>query len=124
VGHSDGDVLVHAICDARLARLRWVTSAHTFRIPIGNGKVRQSLAFLVHIRELLADKNLQIVYIDGIVIAERPKLGLTFPVCEWPSPVRWHWTDRINLKAKTNEGMDAIGRGEAIAAHAIATLQG
>jgi len=75
-----------------------------------------SLAFLVHIRELLADKNPQIVYIDGIVIAERPKLGPHFSSMRVPSAVRGHWTDRINLKAKTNEGMDAIGRGEAIAA--------
>jgi 2-C-methyl-D-erythritol 2,4-cyclodiphosphate synthase len=125
VGHSDGDVLVHAICDALLGAAALGDIGTHFPDTDRKWKGAASLAFLVHIRELLADKNLQIVYIDGIVIAERPKLGPHFPSMRVAlAGSLGIGTDRINLKAKTNEGMDAIGRGEAIAAHAIATLQG
>jgi 2-C-methyl-D-erythritol 2,4-cyclodiphosphate synthase len=125
VGHSDGDVLVHAICDALLGAAALGDIGTHFPDTDRKWKGAASLAFLVHVRELLADKNLQIVYIDAVVIAERPKLGPHFPnmrvVLAGSLGIE---TDRINLKAKTNEGMDAIGRGEAIAAHAIATLEG
>ena len=67
--------------------------------------------------------GLHIFHIDAIVIAERPKLGPHFPAMrEALAGALGIKPDKINLKAKTNEGVDAIGRGEAIAAHAVATM--
>jgi 2-C-methyl-D-erythritol 2,4-cyclodiphosphate synthase len=61
--------------------------------------------------------------VDAIVICERPKLGGHFPQMRAALAKALGLTaDKINLKAKTNEGVDAIGRGEAIAAHVIATV--
>ena len=125
VGHSDGDVLTHAICDALLGAAALGDIGRHFPDTDPKWRGAASLSFLVHIRELLAAQKLQIVYIDAIVVAERPRLGPHFPnmrvVLAGSLGVT---TDCINLKAKTNEGMDAVGRGEAIAAHAVATLQG
>jgi len=84
-----------------------------------------SLRFLEHVRDLLAGLKLRVVHIDAVVITEKPKLGPHFPVMrESLAKSLGISPSTINLKAKTNEGVDAIGRGEAIAAYAIATLEG
>jgi 2-C-methyl-D-erythritol 2,4-cyclodiphosphate synthase len=63
------------------------------------------------------------VNIDAIVVCERPKLGPHFPAMRTAlAKALGITTDEINLKAKTNEGVDAVGRGEAIAAHVVAML--
>jgi 2-C-methyl-D-erythritol 2,4-cyclodiphosphate synthase len=83
----------------------------------------QSLRFLEHIRDLLAEHKFRIVHIDATVITEKPKLGPHFPAMrEALAKSLGIAPSTINLKAKTNETVDAIGRGEAIAAQAIATL--
>ena len=124
VGHSDGDVLVHAICDAILgaAGLGDIGTHFPDTDPKWKGAV--SLQFLVRVSELLAEHHFRIAHIDAVVITEKPKLGPHFPAMRGAlakslgiSP------SAINLKAKTNEGVDAIGRGEAIAAQAIVTLE-
>src|SRR5262249_51530265 len=87
-------------------------------------KDASSLRFLEHVRELLAKHGFSIAHIDAIVITEKPKLGPSFPAMREALAKSLGISDSaINLKAKTNEGMDAIGRGEAIAAHAIVTLE-
>ena len=74
---------------------------------------------------MLDAKNFRIEHIDAIVILERPKLGPHFPAMRQALANSLGIAEaQINLKAKTNEGVDAIGRGEAIAAQAIATLAG
>ena len=76
------------------------------------------------VRALLSERGLRIAHIDAIVIAERPKLGPHFPAMRAAlAGALGIEPQRINLKAKTNEGVDAVGRGEAIAAQAIATLE-
>jgi 2-C-methyl-D-erythritol 2,4-cyclodiphosphate synthase len=81
------------------------------------------LVFLEQVREMLAGRRFRIVHADAIVICERPKLGPHFPAMRAALAKSLGITsDEINLKAKTNEGTGEIGRGEAIAAHAIATL--
>ena len=68
--------------------------------------------------------ELRIVHIDAIVITEKPKLGPHFPAMrEALAKSLGIAPTMINLKAKTNEGVDAIGRGEAIAAQVIVTLE-
>jgi 2-C-methyl-D-erythritol 2,4-cyclodiphosphate synthase len=125
VGHSDGDVLAHAICDALLGAASMGDIGKHFPDTDPKWKGANSLIFLEHLRTLFADKNLQIVHIDAVVILERPKLGPHFPAMrEALAKSLGIEVEQINLKAKTNEGVDAIGRGEAIAAHVVATIIG
>jgi len=125
VGHSDGDVLAHAICDALLGAAGLGDIGTHFPDTDPKWKGANSLKFLEHARELIAAKGLQISNIDAVVIAERPKLGPHFcAMREALAKALAIQPDQINLKAKTNEGVDAIGCGEAIAAHVVATIFG
>jgi 2-C-methyl-D-erythritol 2,4-cyclodiphosphate synthase len=124
-GHSDGDVLSHAICDALLGAAGHGDIGTHFPDTDPRWKGVSSLLFLEHARKLLDDRRLSIEHIDAVVITERPKLGPHFPAMrQMLSRALRVPAEKIHLKAKTNEGMDAIGRGEAIAAHVVATLAG
>jgi len=123
-GHSDGDVLSHALCDALLGAASLGDIGTHFPDTDPKWKGASSLIFLEHVRKMLADRRLRIVHADAIVICERPKLGTYFPAMRAAlAKSLGITTGEINLKAKTNEGTGEIGRGEAIAAHAIATIR-
>jgi len=125
VGHSDGDALTHAICDALLGAANLGDIGSHFSDSDPRWKGSSSLVFLQHVRNLLAERNFRIGHIDAIVIAERPKLGPHFPAMrEALAGALGIEPGSISLKAKTNEGVDAVGRGEAIAAQAIAMIEG
>jgi 2-C-methyl-D-erythritol 2,4-cyclodiphosphate synthase len=125
VGHSDGDALAHAICDALLGAAGLGDIGTHFPDTDPKWKDAASLKFLERVRELLVERHLRIAHIDAVVIVEKPKLGPHFSAMrEALAKSLGIPTSAINLKAKTNEGVDAIGRGEAIAAHAIVTLEG
>jgi 2-C-methyl-D-erythritol 2,4-cyclodiphosphate synthase len=125
VGHSDGDVLAHAICDALLGAAGLGDIGSHFPDTDPKWKDANSLEFLGRVRGLLAEHRLRIAHLDAIVIAERPKLGPHFPAMrEALAGALGIEAAQINLKAKTNEGVGAVGRGEAIAAQAIATVEG
>jgi 2-C-methyl-D-erythritol 2,4-cyclodiphosphate synthase len=125
VGHSDGDVLAHALCDALLGAASLGDIGTHFPDTDPKWKGANSLMFLEHTRKLLDAKKLRIVHLDAVVICERPKLGPHFPAMRAALAQSLGITlDQINLKAKTNEGLGEIGRGEAIASHTIATLEG
>ncbi len=124
VGHSDGDALAHAICDALLGAAGLGDIGTHFPDTDPKWKGASSLVFLETIRKLLDQRRLRIAHIDAIVIAERPKLGPHFPAMrEALGKALGVEPARINLKAKTHEGVGEIGRGEALAAQAIATLE-
>jgi len=124
VGHSDGDVLAHAICDALLGAAGAGDIGTLFPDTDPKWKGVSSLVFLERVATVLAERKLRIGHIDAVVIAERPKLGPHFPAMrEALARALGIKPAQISLKAKTNEGVDAVGRGEAIAAHAIATLE-
>ena len=124
VGHSDGDVLAHAICDALLGAGGAGDIGTLFPDTDPKWKGVSSLVFLEEIGKVLSGLKLHIGHIDAVVIAERPKLGPHFPAMrEALAKALGIKPAQISLKAKTNEGVDAVGRGEAIAAHAIATLE-
>jgi 2-C-methyl-D-erythritol 2,4-cyclodiphosphate synthase len=125
VGHSDGDVLIHAICDALLGATGEGDIGTHFPDTDPKWKGANSLIFLEHIRAMFEERDFRIRHIDAVVILERPKLGPHFPAMrEAIAKALGMEVDSINLKAKTNESVDAIGRGEAIAAYAIATIAG
>lgn len=125
VGHSDGDVLAHAICDALLGAAGLGDIGTHFPDTDPKWKGALSLLFLQQVKKLLVERDFAIEHVDAVVILERPKLGPYFPemrealarALEVPA-------EKIHVKAKTNEGVDAVGRGEAIAAHVVATLAG
>jgi 2-C-methyl-D-erythritol 2,4-cyclodiphosphate synthase len=123
VGHSDGDVVAHALCDALLGAAGLGDIGKLFPDTDPQWKGANSLLFLEHARKLLDEKNFSIEHIDVVVILERPKLGPHFPkMREALAKSLGVAPEKVHLKAKTNEGVDAVGRGEAIACHAVATL--
>jgi 2-C-methyl-D-erythritol 2,4-cyclodiphosphate synthase len=125
VGHSDGDALAHAICDALLGAAGLGDIGTHFPDTDPKWKDVSSLRFLERVRELLAEHGFGIAHVDAVIITEKPKLGPHFPAMrEALAKSLGISASVINLKAKTNEGVDSIGRGEAIAAHVIVTLEG
>jgi 2-C-methyl-D-erythritol 2,4-cyclodiphosphate synthase len=123
VGHSDGDVLAHALCDALLGAAGLGDIGTHFPDTDSKWRAANSLLFLEHARKLLEEKHFVIEHVDAVVITEKPKLGPHFPkMREALARALGVTADHIHLKAKTNEGVDAVGRGEAIAAYVVATL--
>ena len=123
VGHSDGDVLAHALCDALLGAGGLGDIGTHFSDKDPRWKDANSLLFLEHAKKLLDEKRFVIEHVDAVVILERPKLGPHFPkMREALAKALGVEVEKIHLKAKTNEGVDAVGRGEAIASHVVATL--
>jgi 2-C-methyl-D-erythritol 2,4-cyclodiphosphate synthase len=124
VSHSDGDVLAHAICDALLGAAGLGDIGTHFPDSDPKWKGVSSLRFLDQVGVLLDEHGWTIEHVDAIVIAEKPKLNPHFPAMrEALAEALGVDVARIHLKAKTNEGVDAVGRGEAIAAYAAATLE-
>ena len=122
-GHSDGDVVAHAVCDALLGAAGLGDIGKHFPDTDPEWKGANSLLFLEHARKLLDEKKFAIEHIDVVVILERPKLGPHFPKMREALAKSLKVTaEKVHLKAKTNEGVDAVGRGEAIACHVVATL--
>jgi 2-C-methyl-D-erythritol 2,4-cyclodiphosphate synthase len=122
-GHSDGDVVAHAVCDALLGAAGLGAIGKHFPDTDPKWKGANSLLFLEHARKLLDENKFAIEHIDVVVILERPKLGPHFPKMREALAKSLKVTaEKVHLKAKTNEGVDAVGRGEAIACHVVATL--
>jgi 2-C-methyl-D-erythritol 2,4-cyclodiphosphate synthase len=125
VGHSDGDALSHAICDALLGGGGLGDIGTHFPDTDPKWKGASSLLFLERTAAMLAERGLRIAWIDAVVIVERPKLGPHFAAMRTAlGGALGVPAETINLKAKTNEGLGELGRGEAIAAQAVAALVG
>ncbi len=123
-GHSDADVLLHAIADALLGAMGQGDIGKHF--PNDDETIRgiSSLEILSKVRTLLAGKNARTINIDATVVAEAPKLQ---PYIEEMrakiAKVITCEVDRINIKATTNEGLGALGRGEGMIALATAMVE-
>jgi len=122
-GHSDADVLVHAIADAVLGAIGERDIGHHF--PNNDESIRgiSSLEILRKAGALVAEKGGRVINIDATLIAEAPKIG--------PHVARMRENlaaalaiavARVGVKATTNEGMGFLGRGEGIAAMAVACV--
>jgi 2-C-methyl-D-erythritol 2,4-cyclodiphosphate synthase len=123
LGHSDADVLTHAICDALLgaAALGDIGTHFPDNDPRWAGA--SSLEFLARVIELVTEKGYRVANIDATVMAERPKLmPHVHAIRESLASVLGTDVDQVSIKAKSNEGLGLVGRGEAIAAQAIALL--
>lgn len=122
-GHSDGDVLLHAIGDALLGAAGLGDLGRHF--PPDDPKYRgiSSLALLSQIADRLGSQKLRTVHIDSTVVAEEPKLHSFIPSMRERIAERLR-IDRgqINVKATTNEGVGEVGQGIAIVAYAVALV--
>jgi 2-C-methyl-D-erythritol 2,4-cyclodiphosphate synthase len=123
-GHSDADVLSHAIADALLGAAGEADIGHHF--PNSDERLRgiSSVEILRHVRELLAGQSIAIVNIDATVIAEAPKIGPRIVEMKRSlGEALGVGDDRVGIKATTNEGLGFLGRGEGIAAMAVALVE-
>lgn len=123
VGHSDGDVVLHAVCDAILGALGLQDIGFHFpdSDPEYHGADSRRLA--AHVVGLMRECGWAISNVDVTVHAEVPRLGPYRDAMRGALAAVLN-TDpaRVNVKAKTNEGLDAIGQGQAIAASAVVLL--
>lgn len=123
-GHSDGDVLIHAICDALLGAMGEADIGKHFPDTEPSFANISSSELLKKIKSLLKKKNYLLENLDTVIIAEEPKidpfrerireniaLTLELPI------------EKVNIKAKTSEGLGFIGSGEAIACYAIVSVK-
>lgn len=123
-GHSDGDAVCHAITDAILGAAALGDIGRHFPDTEARWQGASSIALLRAVVDLVRRRGLSVVNVDATVIAERPKL---LPYVEQMRAAVGDAigvaVDRVSIKGKTNEGVDALGRGEAIAVHAVATVR-
>jgi len=124
LGHSDGDVLTHAIIDAILGALGKGDIGKHF--PDTNNKYKNisSIILLKETMKLLTKNKYKINNLDTIIIAESPKVApYTEKIKEKLAPILKINKKLINVKAKTNEGLGEIGKGKAIAAFALVSIK-
>jgi len=124
VAHSDGDTLVHAIVDSILGAIGEPDIGQLFPNTLEKNKGRSSLDFLQFTHDLLCKKNFEIINIDCILVTEYPpinvykdamraKIATTLQI-----PI-----EDINIKGKSKEKLDAVGRGEAIECFAVSMIR-
>jgi 2-C-methyl-D-erythritol 2,4-cyclodiphosphate synthase len=122
-GHSDGDVLIHAICDALLGAANLGDIGRHFPPDDNQYKDISSLKLLKLVNKFLKNTGYMVKHIDTVVIAEAPKI---LPYVEEMKTAIANAIDisseTISIKGKTNEGMGEIGEGRAIAAWAVCQI--
>jgi 2-C-methyl-D-erythritol 2,4-cyclodiphosphate synthase len=122
IAHSDGDVVIHALVDAILGALALGDIGEHFPDSDPQWKDAASRLFLQHAYELAKSRGYALINADITILAERPKLKPFKPLMI--EKLKEIVGGQVNIKAGTNEKCDAIGRGEAIAAHAVVLLGG
>ena len=123
IGHSDADVLLHAICDALLGAVALGDIGVHFPPSDDRHKGRASSEFLTEVHQLLKAHGWSVGNVDATVIAEAPKLmPRAVEMRAHISQILGVSIDRVSIKATTNEGLGALGKGDGIAAHAVAMV--
>lgn len=123
LGHSDADVVVHAVCDALLGAAALGDIGEHFPDTDQKWKGASGKSLLLKVASLVKERRCRVNNVDVVILAQKPKIGakkldMKKNIAEWLEVD----ASRVNIKATTMEGVDAIGRGEAIAAQAIASL--
>lgn len=122
-GHSDADVLLHAICDALIGAAALGDIGTHFPDTDARYRGADSRVLLREVARLLSGRGFQIINIDSTIIAQAPKMAPHIPRMRQniadDLALR---VDDVNIKAKTAERLGALGRGEGIAAEAIALI--
>ncbi len=124
VGHSDADVLLHAITDAVLGAAALGDIGKYFPPDDPRYEHADSADFLRKALELTREAGWELANIDSTVTTERPRMAPYIePIRERLAEIAGVATDQVSVKAKSAEGLDAIGRGEAMSAQAVVLLQ-
>lgn len=123
-GHSDADALVHAVCDAMLGAMGEGDLGRHYPSSDPRFKDISSLVLLEEVSGLLARKGYRLINLDTVIVAQAPQLG------PYVAGMRIRLAEvlkidpsAINVKVKSGEHLDAIGREEAIAAHAVCLIE-
>jgi 2-C-methyl-D-erythritol 2,4-cyclodiphosphate synthase len=123
-GHSDADVLVHAIMDALLGALSLGDIGKYFPPEDPQWKGADSLVLLERVAALVRERGWSVVNVDSVVVAERPKLKPHIEAMRAAIAARMDLdAEQVGVKATTNEKLGAEGREEGISCHAVALLQ-
>ncbi len=124
VGHSDADALVHAVCDAMLGAMGEGDLGKHYPSSDPRYKNISSLILLEEVNGLLAKKGYRLVNVDTVIVAQAPRLGphLDTMAARLAEVLKIE-RGAVNVKVKSGEGLDAVGREEAIAAQAICLIE-
>ena len=123
-GHSDADVILHAICDALLGAANLRDIGFHFSNKDDRWKGISSLVLLQHVVQLLAEKGWEIGNIDAMVVLEEPKINPHIPAMKVNIAKAARISeDDISIKATTNEQMGFIGRQEGMVAYAVCLIE-
>lgn len=123
-GHSDADVVLHAVSDALLGAAGLPDIGEMFPDTDPQYKGADSRELLAAVRNAVEAQGYAVGNVDVVVHAERPKLSARkLAMRESLAALLGVGVDAVNVKAKTNEGVDAVGHGEAIACTAVATVR-
>jgi 2-C-methyl-D-erythritol 2,4-cyclodiphosphate synthase len=123
VAHSDGDVVLHAVVDALLGAMGWGDIGDLFPNDDPAWKDAASRVFVDEVMGRVAAAGFAVGNCDVTILAERPKLKFFKAAMRASLAALLRVAEsQVNVKAGTNEGCDAVGRGEAIAAHAVVLL--
>lgn len=121
--HSDGDVLLHALCDALLGAAGLGDIGRHFSDKDMANKNRDSREFVTEISAMLKDKELRVINVDATVVLQKPKIGQYISaMCAVIAEDLGLEIDQVNVKATTTENMGFVGRQEGIAAMAVVLL--
>ena len=124
LGHSDADVLLHAISDALLGALGEGDIGRHFPDTDPAFKGADSLKLLAHVMTLVDERGYELGNLDATIIAQRPKMAPLIPtMCENIARVLNSTVGQVNVKATTEEGLGFTGSEEGISAHAVAVIQ-
>ena len=123
LGHSDADVLVHAVMDALLGAAGLWDIGHAFPDNDPAYAGIDSMLLLARVRDMLTEKGYTVGNVDTTILAQRPKLASHIPQMRRNiAQVLGVEEDCVNVKATTEEGLGFTGSGEGMAAHAVALL--
>jgi len=123
LGHSDADVLVHALCDALLGAIGAGDIGKHFPDNDASFKGIDSFKLLASVLEKVAERGYRLGNLDATIIAQRPKLAPFIPqMCAKLAVACACSIEQVNIKATTTEGLGFEGRGEGISAHAVVLL--
>ncbi|MFA5354728.1 MAG: 2-C-methyl-D-erythritol 2,4-cyclodiphosphate synthase [Thermodesulfovibrionales bacterium] len=123
LGHSDGDLLCHAIIDAIIGGLGMGDIGKRFPDTEIQWKDASSILLLTDVVGLAGTHGFEVSWLDCIIITEKPKMAPHTEAMKDALSQAGIPRERINIKAKTNEGMGFIGRGEGMAAQAVCLLK-
>jgi 2-C-methyl-D-erythritol 2,4-cyclodiphosphate synthase len=124
LGHSDSDALVHAVCDALLGAMGEGDLGRHYPSSDQRYKNISSLKLLEDVTEKLERKGYRVVNVDSVIIAQAPRLAPHLAAMQKTiAGVLRVDPDVVNVKVKSGEGLDAVGKEEAIAAHAVCLIE-